>query len=136
MRVLVTGSRKFKDIVRVFEALDDLHRGPRGPITCIIHGGAKGADALGKEWAIEHNVKQRPFLAKWNDLWVPGAVIKHNLATGKRYNVLAGFWRNQAMVDEGKPDVCVYFKLEGVKNAGTQDMIDRCEKAGIERIEG
>lgn len=137
MRVLVTGSRKLKDIMRVFDALDRLHNGPRGPITCIIHGAhPKGGDALGKEWAIERNIKHRPFRAKWEDIWAPGAVVKTNLATGRPYNVLAGFWRNQEMLDVGKPDICVYFKVAGLKNAGTQDMIDRCEKAGIERIEG
>lgn len=138
-RVLVCGSRhltKELDWTRIHDALLAFHvHSRRGPITCIIHGAARGADRLSGEWARNAGIPVRSFRANWDDIYAPGAVIKHALGSGKPYNALAGFQRNQRMLVEGKPDVCIAFKRVGARNAGTQDMIDRCHKAGIEVIE-
>jgi hypothetical protein len=49
MRVLITGGRSFENRYLLVEALDRLHE-ERG-ITTLIHGAAKGADALAGKWA-------------------------------------------------------------------------------------
>lgn len=138
-RVLVCGSRhltKERDWTRIHDALLAYHVHPqRGPITCLIHGAARGADRLAAEWAKSWDIPVRSFAARWQDIYAPGAVIKHTLGSGKPYNAVAGFQRNQRMLIEGKPDFCIAFKRVGARNAGTQDMIDRCCKAGIQVFE-
>ncbi len=54
MNILVTGGRDYIDKERVYYALDYLHT-ERG-ITCIIQGGARGADRLAKQWAIDRGI--------------------------------------------------------------------------------
>ena len=108
MRILVCGGRDYTNKEAVFCALDAVHA-KRG-VTCIIHGDARGADSLGKEWAISVGVEHIPFPADWN---------KH----GKR----AGPIRNQQMLDEGKPDGVVAFP----GGVGTADMCRRAEAAGL-----
>lgn len=134
MRVLVCGSRHLQDDAFVLSTLSRIHR-ERGPIVVIIQGGAKGADRYAGWWARDNDVRQSIHYAKWHDISNPAAVVKHSLASGKPYNVMAGFWRNAEMLRKGRPDLCVAFKKTGAKNAGTQDMIDRCTAAGVEVIE-
>ena len=108
MRVLVCGGRDFGDWVSVYAALDRLHS--VSPITCIIHGSAKGADELAARWAFERHVAEMAFCADW---------INHGRA--------AGPIRNQLMIDQGKPGWVIAFP--GGK--GTSDMISRAKKSGI-----
>ena len=108
MRILVCGGRDYTDKESVFRALDAVHA-KRG-ITRIIHGDARGADSLGKEWALSRGIPHIPFPADWN---------KH----GKR----AGPIRNQQIIDEGKPDGVVAFP----GGVGTADMCRRAEAAGV-----
>ena len=96
----------------------------------IIHGGAKGADALAGAWASDRPAFPEPlaFPADWDNVSVPGAVVRTSKKTGKPYNILAGHFRNQRMIDEGKPDLVIAFP----GGTGTADMVDRARKAGIE----
>ena len=110
MRVLVCGGRDYHDRQQVFDVLDDL----REPATHIIHGGARGADTFGRDWAKERKVPYTTFRADWGKL-------------GRA----AGPIRNQKMLSEGKPDLVVAFP--GGK--GTADMVSRAKKAGIPVIE-
>jgi len=80
MRILVCGGRDFTDWKAAFRALDAAHA--KRPITCIIHGDARGADRSGKAWAIMNEIDHVPFPAAWD---------KH----GNR----AGPIRNQQMLD-------------------------------------
>ena len=50
MRVLVCGGRDFADEEWLFATLDKIAR-DRGPINCVIHGCAQGADTLADAWA-------------------------------------------------------------------------------------
>lgn len=77
--------------------------------TLIIQGGAKGADALAKRWAIEHGIHSVEVSALWD-------------AFGKS----AGYRRNAAMLLL-KPDYCI--ALPGGR--GTADMIAKCKAKGI-----
>jgi len=103
----------------------------------IISGAASGADSLAAEWAKDNHptysdLVELPlmFPADWNNIDRPGAVVKVNRA-GKKYDALAGFVRNQKMIDEGRPDLVVAFP----GGRGTADMIRRARDAGIEVLE-
>ena len=113
-RVLVCGGRDYSDYEYLASALDAIHRArPLRPITCIIHGGARGADSLAGKWAFERNVQVQVFMADWN---------AHRLG--------AGPIRNQKMIDEGEPDLVIAFR----GGRGTADMIARTRRAGIDLI--
>lgn len=130
MRVLVCGGRDYDDRDHIWNTLCDLNV-KRGPITVIIHGCATGADNEAMLWAqAMPKRKHAPFQAAWSDLNHPDAVIKTRW-DGSRYDAMAGFRRNQRMIDEGKPDLVIAFP--GGK--GTADMTQRAHKAGIEVIE-
>lgn len=109
LRVLVCGSRDFADRFHMREALAAL---PRDLAITIIHGGARGADALADKAARELGFAVEEYQADWH---------KHGRA--------AGPLRNQRMLDEGKPDRVIAFPLPG--SIGTWDMVRRARKAGI-----
>lgn len=107
IRVLVCGGRDYADRAAVFQVLDGLHRAR--PFGLVIHGGARGADALAGEWAAERGVPRLVMKADW-----------------KTHGKAAGPIRNQAML-ERKPDAVVAFP----GGAGTRDMVRRADKAGV-----
>lgn len=93
----------------------------------LIHGGARGADALAGGWASEAEIPTSVFPADWTNTARPGALVK-NRRDGTQYDALAGIVRNQRMLDEGKPTLVVAFP----GGSGTRDMIDKALAAGIE----
>lgn len=106
MRVLVCGGRDYADAGTLYHALDCL---PQDGLV-IIHGGAKGADALAAQWAKDRGVSSHAFPANWTE---------HGRA--------AGPIRNQTMLDIGKPDCVMAFP----GGRGTHDMINRAKAAGV-----
>lgn len=108
MRVLVCGGRDFTDREYVYETLDAMHA--KTPISCIIHGAARGADRLGRDWAVTRGVWETPFHADW-----------------KRLGLRAGPIRNRQMLVEGKPDFVVAFP----GGNGTANMVTQSVLAGI-----
>lgn len=107
MRVLVCGGRDYDNFFHLSDYLDSLHKDT--PITCIINGGAKGADSLSAKWADTNQINYTTIPAKWG-----------------KYGKSAGYKRNVEMLDE-KPDLVVAFK--GGK--GTAMMVDIAAKAGV-----
>jgi hypothetical protein len=114
MRVLVCGGRDFLDASRVNAVLGRLWT-ERGPITCLIQGGARGGDWMAAQWAKARGVTVAEFPADW-----------------KRYGRHAGPIRNRQMLEEGKPDLVVSFP----GGRGTRNMVDQAEAAGLEVIRG
>lgn len=112
MKVLVCGGRDFRDWALLRKVLDDLHE--TSPITEIIEGGARGADALAGKWAKERNIPLRVFPANWD-----------------KYGGDAGPIRNLQMLEEGKPDFVVAFPGSG----GTANMVGQARRAGIPMTE-
>ena len=108
MRVLVCGGRDFTDKDFLFAVLDRINS--QRPITDVIHGAARGADALANEWAYQRHVRMWPFPAAW-----------------KRDGKAAGPIRNQRMLDEGMPNMVIAFH----GGRGTADMIRRALTASI-----
>lgn len=136
--VLVCGGRDYENHHHVRRVLDEFHA-TRG-ITLLVEGGAghwihgravpsevmsprcvksvQGADLLAEEWAIYHRV---PF-------WSYPVTVEDWKTRGKK----AGPLRNQRMLDERKPTVCIAFP----GGRGTADMVRRATAAGIEVIDG
>lgn len=114
MRVLVCGGRNYVNADRVYLELDMIHK--HTPITCIIEGGAKGADHLGFLWSCLREMRQHQrFRAEW-----------------KIYGKAAGPKRNLAMLVEGKPDLVIAFP--DPDSRGTWDMVEKAKKAGVKTI--
>ena len=115
MRVLVCGGRTYGDWETVRRELDHLHLSTlwEGPITCVIHGGARGADSLAHRWAKERSIPIERYPADWS--------------RGLR----GGPERNARMLREGRPDLVVAFP----GNKGTADMVGRARAAGLQVIE-
>lgn len=107
MKVLVCGSRSFKDYPMLWSTLDGYD------ISELINGGAAGADTLGAKYAISNNIPVRTFYADW-----------------RTYGKRAGIIRNEAMLREGTPDGVIAF-WDG-KSRGTKHMIDLATSLGYE----
>lgn len=109
-RILVCGGRTYSDWERVKYVLDCV----RPTIEVIIQGGAKGADALAKQWAKERHLPCEEFLADWS-----------------KYGKRAGHLRNTQMLVAGKPDLVIAFP--GGK--GTANMIAQAKAANVYVLE-
>lgn len=108
MRVVVTGGRDFTDKDFVWKHLDHVHQ--KTPIALLIQGDARGVDRLCRDWAIYNHVPVEDCPADWDTL-------------GKR----AGYIRNQSMIDNYHPELCVVYP----GGRGTADMVGRVRKASI-----
>jgi len=84
-----------------------------GEALTIISGHATGADQMGEQWGLIYRAKVLTFPADWR----PGGI----------FDRMAGFRRNQQMIDEGKPDRA----MECPGGNGTADMHRRLVRAGI-----
>lgn len=119
-RLLVFGGRRGNTRERVWREIDRMVVGVPLAQLVIINGRAKGTDEFSSEWAQRHaplGVREAPFPARWHDLTRPGAVIRRR-RDGTSYDLLAGFARNQRMLDEGSPT----HALEFPGGNGTADM--------------
>ena len=110
---LICGGRDFTDAAMMRNAMGDLIR-MRGVPDLVVHGGARGADALAGDWARSMGVRVHAEPAKWG---------KHGKA--------AGPLRNQKMLDLFRIDFVVAFP----GGDGTADMVARSRKAGIDVAE-
>lgn len=113
MRVLVCGGRNYDDLGAVWGQLDAFHA-LQGPISVVIHGGAKGADLLADKWAIINHVARITFLPDWHT-----------------YGRAAGPMRNAKMLERGKPDLVIAFPGE----RGTKDMVRQARAVGVEVVQ-
>lgn len=102
------GGRDYRDWTRICTILNKVAR--KHTITCLIHGGQRGADKLAGEWAKDNGIPVEVFEADWNS-----------------FGRAAGPKRNQKMIDEGRPDAAVAFP----GGDGTADMVGRVKAAGI-----
>jgi hypothetical protein len=112
LRLLVCGGRDFNDMAAAFPVIDRLHA--TDGISCIIQGGASGADYIAARWAFMRDVLAEEYCADWN-----------------KYGRAAGPIRNGQMITEGKPDLVLAFP----GGRGTQDMKRRAIAAGIRVID-
>jgi hypothetical protein len=119
MRVLVCGGSKFYNKVLFKKTMDRLHA--ETPITCIIQGGASGADFLAKHWAkAVACIPQEEYKALWD-----------------KQGRSAGPQRNKIMLELGKPDLVVAFGSEekGTRGKGTANMVKQSRSKGVKLME-
>ena len=113
-RILICGDRDYKDWLKVQDYLNTISR-----TTIIIHGGARGADSLAGNLATSLKMKVIKFPAEWD-----------------KYGKAAGVLRNQQMLDDGHPDLVVYFHKDLENSKGTKDMVTRAVDNKIKTING
>jgi len=109
MRILVCGDRRWTDYGMIWKELVE-----RLPIELVIHGGARGADALAGRAARELGIPVSEFPAEWS-----------------RYGRAAGPIRNRRMLDEGKPDLVLAFHNDINRSLGTRNMVRQAVEAGV-----
>ena len=114
MRMLITGSRDYKDKEIIIDAIEKYLGNEYIEDVIIIEGGARGADRIAQQHALDMGYIVETYPANWD-----------------KYGKNAGSIRNQEMVDSGA-DICLAFPLEG--SIGTYDCIRRAKKSGIETI--
>ena len=103
-----------KAFLKVYEEGDTICSG------LCPQGGDRFAVILANKMKLGHN-KRLWFPAKWDDITVPGAVIKYN-KWSKPYNVLAGFMRNTHIARES--DILIACVSES-RRGGTEDTITK-----------
>lgn len=108
LKVIVAGGRDFSDYNLLSKTLGNLKK----PFE-VVCGEARGADALGKRYSIEHGLKVHSFPADWN-------------THGKS----AGYKRNEQMAEFA--DACVAF-WDG-HSRGTKHMIDIATRKGLKLL--
>lgn len=126
MKTIVAGSRSITKQEDVDYVLDRLVLEGYIGITEVVSGVAKGVDTLGENWAEKNGIPVKQFRANWDNVMAPNAVVRVN-RYGKKYNALAGYWRNQQMAEYADALVAIW---DGISN-GTKDMIERAEKEGL-----
>ena len=82
MIIIVTGGRNYNNKSFLFKALSDIHK--YNNIDMLVNGGAKGADDLSSEWAIENHVPLKIVNAEW-DKYGKSAGMKRNRLMLVRY---------------------------------------------------
>jgi predicted Rossmann fold nucleotide-binding protein DprA/Smf involved in DNA uptake len=108
MKLAIVGSRSFTDYEALEKELDSICESVK--VTCVVSGGAKGADSLGQRYAESKGIDTQIFLPDWE---------KHGKA--------AGFIRNKDII--ANSDFCVAF-WDG-KSKGTLSSIELAKKQGI-----
>lgn len=123
MRIIVTGSRKWKDFRIIYDVLDLEYaawlptRKP-GELFVVVHGKAKGADTIAKEWAQTKGgyVAEEGHDAHWDLLGLD-----------------AGHERNARMVNKGA-DKCLAFPLGIAKGTRNCMKLARMAKIPVRRF--
>ncbi|MCE0536606.1 DUF2493 domain-containing protein [Kineosporia rhizophila] len=121
LRVLVTGSRSWRDAEAIVAALTDVRaRLAPGQDLVLVHGAAAGVDSIADAWAQgrrasgDAHVLSEAHPADWR---------AHGRSAGPR--------RNTAMVSAGA-DVCLSFNYNNSR--GTEHCTDLAERAGIPTV--
>lgn len=125
MKVIVAGSRHIKDYLLVHTILDNTVITYHIFVEELVNGLAKGVDALSRRWAEFHAIPPKDFPADWDNLIVPGAIVRTN-QWGKMYNLRAGYDRNESMalyVESFGGGVLI--AIWDGQSGGTRDMIER-----------
>ncbi len=121
MKLIVAGTRYIKnpdnhqevrdytkeELAAIFEQLDIIHA--ETPITMIVSGGARGADAIGEYWANSRKIPVEPF-----------KVSKEEWAKSKA----AGHLRNARMAEFGDELLLIW---DGI-STGSKNMLENMKK--------
>ena len=118
LKQIVAGSRDFNDYALLDQKIHSLATGEYdNRAISIVSGMARGADALGVEFAREYGVQLFKFPAYW-DMHGKGAGFLRNMAMGDFSDALLAFWDGRSrgtahmikyMQSLGKPTHIVYY---------------------------
>lgn len=92
MKAIITGSKDFNSIESMEECIESLGL---DPITEVICCGSKGADTVGANWAMKHNIPVKVYLPKWDEYGYAAALIRNNLIA-KYTDILIAFWDGES----------------------------------------
>ena len=123
IKIGIVGSRKYTNKIAVQNAIDECIK-KYGKNICIVSGGAKGADALGREVALNKGLKYiefNPAHETWNEY-----SGKPKEWYGKPYNVKNYFERNSFIAE--KCQLLLAFIPAGWTSNGTNDTIGKAKK--------
>lgn len=112
MKLIIAGSRGITN-PSVLEQAIVASKFAEEEITEVVSGGARGADALGEQWAAAHGVACKVMLACWDT---------HGKA--------AGPMRNKKMAEYVGPDGALLALWDGV-SYGTKHMISVAKMVGM-----
>lgn len=107
MKLAIVGSRSFDNYNLLDYVIKDKY--DISEIEMIISGAARGADTLGRKFAIENKIELLEFPAEWD-----------------KYGKAAGYIRNEQIIDACDECVCFW---DG-ESRGTKHDIDLCKKKG------
>lgn len=126
MKLIIAGSRSITDYATVRAAIlgSGLWEAHKRAIV-VVSGKAKGVDTLGEEFASKAGCKVLDKPADWDNIKAQGAVVKIR-RDGKKYNALAGHWRNEEMAEIADELLLVW---DG-KSTGSLDMLHRMLEKG------
>lgn len=122
LRIVVAGSRNFKDylllrdtLMDYLEVMDDKDVVDNPSQVKFISGTAKGADTLGEQFAYTYEYDVVRFPADWDT-----------------YGKSAGYRRNAEMAKFASEAYGVLFAFWDGKSKGTKHMIDLAKRYGLE----
>ena len=132
-RVLVTGSRNWRNYGAVSMGLTHQLNLTNDRSLVVVHGDARGADSMARSWAREPflggSITEEPHPAKWDEFCGKYCgTHRKSRRDGRTYCPRQGFLRNLEMAELGA-DVCLAFPMEGSR--GTWGMMLLCEKRSI-----
>lgn len=95
MKVAIVGSRGFNDYSHLENFIDEACKKNNIEIELIISGGARGADALGEQYARDHHIETKIFPAEW-DKYGKSAGFKRNVTIIENCDICFAFWDGQS----------------------------------------
>ena len=113
MKILITGSREWTNTEIIKNAIE-FHSKPSED-TIIIHGGAKGADAIADQLAIQFG---------WSRIIYPANWTLHGKSAGPT--------RNKFMLVSSKPDVVLAFPT--TSSRGTWDCVNTAKLLNLKVV--
>lgn len=124
VKVAIVGSRGFNDYELLIHDINKLKEDQDLNIIEIVSGGAKGADSLGKKYAIENNIKLTEFIPDWNK-YGPRAGHIRNRDIVENADVVCAWWDQKSTGTKGSIDLAremnkplhIYFYSEEIKKS-------------------
>lgn len=107
MKVIIAGSRSFHDYPRLKSHMDAL--AAQEDIEEVVCGGARGADILGKKWAMERGIRVKMFIPDWDGYGKAAGIIR-NTEMGNYADYLVAFWDGKST---GTAHMIQYMKSKG-----------------------
>ena len=110
IKIIIAGGRDFQNYAVLRGAMDGVVADISSPVT-IVSGAARGADALGEQYAAERGLTVARFPADWKNLGRKAGPIR-NEQMAEAASMLVAFWDGQSrgtknmienMAKRGKP---------------------------------